>query len=103
MKVLLMLLSFVFFFSATNDCCLTDIQEELSEMTSSAHSDAEHSSESESCEECQCASFCSYTLLSEIHFFDVPAPTYSFYKIDINPNSGKQITRPYLIFHPPIA
>ena len=103
MKVLLILLSFVFFFSATNDCCLTDIQEELTELTSSAHSDAEHGSETESCEGCQCAAFCSYNLMSEINYIDVPVPNYSFYKIDIHPVTGKQITRPFLIFHPPIA
>lgn len=103
MKTLLLILACMFLFSATNDCCLTDIHEELVEMTSSAHSDAEHQNESEGCEECQCAAFCSYNLVSKIDLFYVPGPSVAFYSIEVNLNSGKRINRPYLIFHPPIA
>lgn len=67
MKILFLIFPLLFLFSATNDCCLTEVQEELAKAASVSHShdaSTEHEEREDlDCPECLCPTFCSYNLL----------------------------------------
>ena len=103
MRLVLFLLTFFFIFSAVNDCCLSEVQEELSKISKTSNSEKDHSEDSEACEDCQCSSFCAYNLVvhnpgsSIIGQLSFSLPLVYFLKV-------AEITNiPDPIFHPPIA
>lgn len=103
MKLLFLLLSLVFSISAMNDCCLSEFEEELTNITYSDHSDGEHENEETECEECTCSTFCSYSLVTEQNQISIPSPKYVESGFQIFFPLGNEISHPFLIFHPPIA
>jgi|GEM_PF-3404205 hypothetical protein len=103
MRIVFVFLSLIFFISATNDCCLSDIGEELTKISKATHSDDDHANDSEPCEECQCSAFCSYNLVltsfkSELSNFSSLPQTLIF---ELRSAKEKRISEN--IFHPPIA
>lgn len=103
MKVLLLILSLFFLFSATNDCCLTELEEELTKVTKTTHADEDHSEEPESCEDCKCSTFCSYNIITVVSLPELQLPSSSPHLVSffIQPVEEKNI--PDTIFHPPIV
>lgn len=103
MKVVFLIFSFLFLFSALNDCCLSEIEEELTKITKTTHSEGEHSDESEACEECQCSTFCSYTFFTESLASAILEPVTYSQSLMYFLNVTKEQSISESIFHPPIA
>jgi hypothetical protein len=107
MKILFLIFPLLFLFSATNDCCLTEVQEELVKTASVSHShdtSTEHEEREDiNCPECFCSTFCSYNLL-----VDKPSIYLNFSQtvkyLKFPPAlADKEASYPLLIFHPPIV
>lgn len=107
MKILFLIFPLLFLFSATNDCCLTEVQEELVKTASVSHShDAStepEEREDSNCSECLCSTFCSYNLLVEkSRIYLNLSHTVRYIKFPPAP-ADKEASYPLIIFHPPIV
>lgn len=103
MKVLFLILSMFFLYTATQDCCLTEIKEEIEKIELASHNDVDHQNEADNCEECQCSTFCSYNLLNTDLKINVPQPQISQIVNITSLPQDKEVSQPFVIFHPPIA
>lgn len=103
MKVLFLLFLLLFTFATVNDCCLSDLNKELSSIVCNDTFDEEHDSNENECEHCLCSTFCSYSLLLVEAIIAVPLPSYKISVFQISPILGNEIFHPYLIFLPPIV
>lgn len=105
MKLIFLLTSFLTLFSAANDCCLSELEKELIEISQNHEICSEHENEkeSESCESCHCSRFCSFTMLTRLENIEVPEPKFkliwSYPRIII----ASEKFYPFQIFHPPIV
>lgn len=103
MKALLLILSLFFLVSATNDCCLTELEEELTKVTKTTHADEDHSEEPESCEDCKCSTFCSYNIITVVSLPVLQLPSSLPHHISFFMELKKEKNIPDSIFHPPIV
>ncbi len=103
MKVVLLIFSLLFLISATNDCCLTELEEELTKITKTTHADEDHSEESESCEDCKCSTFCSYNIITVVSLPVLQLPSSLPHQISFFMEPKKEKNIPDTIFHPPIV
>lgn len=105
MKVVLLIFSLFFLVSAANDCCLTELEEELTKVSKTTHADDDddHSEDSEACEECQCSTFCSYNIITEVSHSNLLLPFSSIQEVRFFSEPVKEKNIPESIFHPPIV
>ena len=103
MKVFFLILSMFFLYTATQDCCLTELTEEIEKIELASHNDEDHQNEADNCEECQCSTFCSYNLLITGLKISVPQPQIIQIANISTLSSDKEVSQPFIIFHPPIA
>ncbi len=106
MKVVLLIFSLFFLVSAANDCCLTELEEELTKVSKTTHADDDdddHSEDSEACEECQCSTFCSYNIITEVSHSNLLLPFSSIQEVCFFSEPVKEKNIPESIFHPPIV
>ena len=103
MKIVLLLFSFFFLFSATNDCCISEFEEELNKITETSHSEDEHSEEEGSCEDCTCSTFCSYNIITVVTHASVIVPSSYTIQHIYSIQFAKVKNLPNPVFHPPIA
>ena len=102
MKIFFILFSLFFLVSAANDCCLTEFDEELIEIQTGSHTEHQ-SSETDSCQDCLCSTFCSYNILLQTERIDIFSPTNIRNIVFLPPNLIQLNSRSSRIFHPPIA
>lgn len=103
MKVALLIFSLFFLVSAANDCCLTELEEELTKVSKTTHADDDHSEETEACEDCQCSTFCSYNIITEVSHSILLLPSSFVQKVSFFSEPVKEKNIPESIFHPPIV
>jgi hypothetical protein len=105
MKVVLLIFSLFFLVSAANDCCLTELEEELTKVSKTTHADDDddHSEDSEACEECQCSTFCSYNIITVVSHSNLLLPFSSIQEVCFFSEPVKEKNIPESIFHPPIV
>lgn len=103
MKVFLVLFSLFFLSTAVNDCCLINLEKELTNLSQVEHVKYDHQSNMSHCDECECASFCTYDLLLQFPYSHPPIPLAKRASLIIY--TPKILISTWLpsIFHPPIA
>lgn len=103
MKLFLLIFSFLFLVSAVNDCCLVELEEELTKTTKITHFDDEHSEDSDNCEDCKCSAFCSYSIITTVSYVTISTPSSSHQRLVFFIQPTKEKSIPNSIFHPPIV
>jgi hypothetical protein len=103
MRILFLLFSFTFLFSAMNDCCLSEVEEVLTKISQNVDSDTEHPEEHDECEDCKCSTFCSYNIVSQKSLFEFSGPLSRKIVPLFYVKIAKEKTVPGNIFHPPIS
>ncbi len=86
-----------------NDCCLAEVEEELTKISKSVDADIEHSEENDECEDCNCSTFCSYNILTQVSYFELSDPPSLEVSAQFYVKLAKEKTIPQSIFHPPIS